>query len=408
MPFSKSPFRFLLAFALFLVLFYHLKSFGRTPQAPIVFVKSTFDWADVTVHHPPPSLSPVPVGKPLDIKIQHDFGKPSKVDIEVQGKRREAVRKAFQRCWKSYKKHAWMRDELQPLTATGRDKYGGWGATLFDSLDTLWIFDLRDDFYEAVRAAASIDWSKTPDTACNIFETTIRHLGGMLSAYELSGEPALLQKATEMGDMLYMGFDTPNRLPGFWLDYAKAKAGTLEAGTNEPSAASGSLSMEFTRLSQLTGDAKYYDNIARITSLLAATQNATLLPGMWPTFFNLRDGILTHDTSFTLGALADSLYEYLPKMHALLGGADPVYANMYLHAADTIKRNLLFRPMTSDNADILFSGTVNVQGLGEDQKTLDPEGQHLTCFIGGQVSLFLTISGSLAVLLLDEIPDACD
>lgn len=38
----------------------------------------------------------------------------------------------------------------------------------------------------------------------SVFETTIRYLGGLLSAYELSNQqfPVLLQKAKEVGDKL--------------------------------------------------------------------------------------------------------------------------------------------------------------------------------------------------------------
>ena len=48
----------------------------------------------------------------------------------------------------------------------------------------------------------------------------------------------------------------------------------------------GSLSMEFTRLAQVSGQHKYYDAIARITDYLEEFQNKTRLPGMWPTYLD--------------------------------------------------------------------------------------------------------------------------
>lgn len=75
-------------------------------------------------------------------------------------------------------------------------------------------YSLYDDFYQAAQVAVELDWANTTETAANLFETTIRHLGGLLSAYDLSGEKALLLKAIELGDMLYMAFDTPNGMPG--------------------------------------------------------------------------------------------------------------------------------------------------------------------------------------------------
>ena len=144
-----------------------------------------------------------------------------------------------------------MKDELQPISGLNKQTFGGWAATLVDSLDTLWIMGLSQEFQEAVRATASIDWAVTPDTACNMFETNIRHLGGLLAAYDLSGEPALLAKAIELGDMLHAGFDTPSHMPPFWLDFEKAKTGQLVAEDHQISAAVGSFTLEFSRLSQI-------------------------------------------------------------------------------------------------------------------------------------------------------------
>jgi mannosyl-oligosaccharide alpha-1,2-mannosidase len=90
------------------------------------------------------------------------------------------------------------------------------------------------------------------------------------------------------------------------------------------------------------------------------------------------------ENSFTVGALADSLYEYLPKMHAILGGLEPMYESLYRTAMDTITKNLLFRPMLPDQHDILFTGDVWVN---EEGPKLRAEGQHLACFAGGMYGL---------------------
>ncbi len=207
----------------------------------------------------------------------------------------------------------------------------------------------------------------------------------MLSAYDLSGERVLLLKAIELGDMLYAAFDTPNRLPPFWLNFEKARAGTQEAGTNDASASPCSLSLEFARLSQLTGDPKYYDAIDRVMKFLARSQDNTTMPGMWPTLLDFRDERADKGDAFTLGALADSLYEYLPKMTALLGGLEPSYETMYRRAMETAEANLLFRPMVPDGADILFAGDAKVARGGTVR--LIPDGQHLGCFAGGMFGL---------------------
>lgn len=353
------------------------------------YVKSSFDWSSLPQRHPVPKseLASLPKGKPLSLpKVQFAFKKDKssagKIRAQTAANRREEVKAAFLKTWSSYKEHAWMYDELTPVSGNGKNTFGGWAATLVDALDALWIMDLKDEFYEAVAAVATIDWDATDETACNFFETTIRHLGGLLSAYDLSREPVLLLKAVELGDMLYAAFDTPTRMPPFWLDFAKAKEGVLRPGTHDPSASVTSSCLEFTRLAQLTGEDKYYDAIDRITRLLDRAQNETLLPGMWPTFFDMENLNLAQDNEFTLGALADSLYELLPKMYALVGGLEPVYEKMYREAMETVAKHLLFRPMTPDQKDILFSGNVYVR---EDARVdLQTEGQHLGCFVGGK------------------------
>lgn len=386
--------RVLAAFILVLVIYL---LFGLVPDRRdtlfgFTYVRTSYDWSKQALKYPISEYTPLPTGRPLSLpKVQYAFT----TDTSPQGVAREAVlasrraevKDAFEKSWTSYKNVGFGYDELMPVSGKGRDApgFGGWGATLVDSLSTLWIMGLKEEFYEAAAAAVTIDWADTRDTSCNFFETTIRHLGGLLGAYDLSLETALLEKAIELGDMLYMAYDTPNHMPPFWLDFANAKDGEQVAGNHDPSASVTSSSLEFTRLAQLTGDNKYYDVINRVTLVLDDWQNKTALPGMWPTFFDFAQLQLNSDNSFTLGALADSLYEYLPKTYALLGGLEPMYEKLYRGAMDTVIKNLLFRPMTPDQDDILFSGNVYVSS--DTGAHLTAEGQHLACFVGGMFGL---------------------
>lgn len=175
-----------------------------------------FNWALRKERFPVSSMIPLPTGTPPRIpKIQYDFKAASEADAVETRRRRDAVKAAFNRAWEGYKSFAWMRDELAPISGTSRNHFGGWAATLVDSLDTLWIMDKMVDFDEAVADLKDIDFSTTEDEDINTFETTIRYLGGLLSAYDLSlGKyPGLLEKALELGHFLYAAFDTHNRMP---------------------------------------------------------------------------------------------------------------------------------------------------------------------------------------------------
>ncbi|KAF1812520.1 class I alpha-mannosidase [Eremomyces bilateralis CBS 781.70] len=339
--------------------------------------------------YPVSSLIQLPTSTPSPIpKIQHDFEPETASQSKERLKRLGAVKKAFLHSWKGYKAHAWLQDEVGPLSGEYKNDFGGWGATLVDSLDTLYIMGLHEEFVRSLRALITIDFSASNLATLNVFETTIRYLGGLLSAYDLSGGQysLLLDKARQLGDILYGAFDTPNRMPLARWDWAAGQRYHGQTAQSHILAAElGSLSLEFTRLSQLTGEPKYYDAVQRITDALAEQQNDTHIPGLWPVALNAKKLRFTEDRSFTLGGMADSLYEYLPKEHLLLGGTTQQYAQMYEFAIEAAKEHLFFRPLTPGNQDILISGSVRKSSFGALKQ--DPQGQHLTCFVGGMVAL---------------------
>lgn len=275
-----------------------------------------FHWSKVTQRYPVESFIPLPTGSTKIPKIQFDFP-PEEEEARINRlSHLEEIKGEFLHAWKGYKEHAWLKDEVAPISGGTRDTFGGWAATLVDSLDTLWIMDLKDEFEEAVRAIDAIDFTTCSLGELNVFETTIRYLGGLLAAYDLSNGQysTLLQKAWELGHMLYVAFDTPNRMPVLRWNFKDAAEGKVqEASDNALSAEIGSLTLEFTRLAQITGDARFFDAVQRIMDIFEAQQNSTKLPGMWPIVVNAKTLDFTAWNLFTIGGMADSLYEYLPK-----------------------------------------------------------------------------------------------
>ncbi|KAF2667621.1 mannosyl-oligosaccharide 1,2-alpha-mannosidase IC [Microthyrium microscopicum] len=348
-----------------------------------------FDWRAVPVKYPVQEFAALPTGTSLTLpKIQHDFASNANtvsVSAQITRKQRQAsVKAVFLRAWQSYKDRAWLADELAPISGGSKNPFGGWGATLVDNLDTLWLMDMKDDFEMAVAAATNISFNPESSSleSLNMFETTIRYLGGFLAAYDLTDckDERLLAKAVEVGDMIYASFDTPNRMPCTRWNPRKTAEDQLPAEQGII-AEMASFSLEFTRLSQLTGDMRYYDAVARVTNILYEQQNRTQLPGMFPIGVDVRAQDLTFDTSFSFGAMADSAFEYFGKTYQLLGGQEPQYARLYEHAMDTAITHMLFRPQLPDQADILISGVAHAGAARENS------GQHLSCFAGGMFLL---------------------
>lgn len=191
---------------------------GRHEVGPLPTGKPIIHWSRHTEHFPIPSDSIIqlPSGTPLSIpKIQHNFKDESPSARIDRERKRRTIKETFQHAWKGYKEHAWLEDELRPVSGKSRNPFCGWAATLVDSLDTLWIMDMEDDFKQAASAVGKIDFTTSARIDIPLFETTIRYLGGLLSAYDLSGGKyqVLLDKAVELAEVLMGAFDTPNRMP---------------------------------------------------------------------------------------------------------------------------------------------------------------------------------------------------
>ena len=249
---------------------------------------SKIHWAEHPEHFPVPASSMIqlPTGKPHAIpKIQHDFPAATPEHNSGNKEKLDVIRKAFTFSWTGYRQKAWRQDELSPVSGKYRNPFCAWGATLVDTLDTLWIMDLKDEFEEALEAIKDIDFTTSPRNEIPLFETVIRYLGGLVSAYDISGgaHRILLDKAVQLADILMGSFDTPNRMPMTYYQWKPAFVSQPHrANARVVLAELGSLSLEFTRLAQITKEPRYYDAIARITNELEVWQNHTKLPGLWP------------------------------------------------------------------------------------------------------------------------------
>jgi len=163
--------------------------------------------------------------------------------------RRTHVRAAMEHAWKSYKQYAFGQDELLPISASSRNNWGGMGVTLVDSLDTLWLMGMKKEFKEATEWVRDhLSFSHVGHVS--VFETTIRSLGGLLSAYDWSGESVLLEKALDLGERLARSFDCDSGIP---CPFISLSGGPVQGSSNSNAAEIGTLqvlSINFTFLSQ--------------------------------------------------------------------------------------------------------------------------------------------------------------
>jgi mannosyl-oligosaccharide alpha-1,2-mannosidase len=210
-----------------------------------------------------------------------------------------------------------------------------------------------------------------------VFEFNIRFVGGLLSAYALSGEEMLKEKAVVIADHLMPAFNTPSGIPKSLLNLATGniKNWGWASGGSSILAEFGSLHLEFQYLTHLTGDMKYLEKVEKIRQHLKSINKPG---GLYPNFLNPNTGNWG-TKHISLGALGDSFYEYLLKSWLMTSKQDVDGRDMYYEAVDAIDKNLVKRTN---------SGMMYITDMKNGRS--DGKMQHLTCFAGGMFALGAT------------------
>ncbi|KAL0032746.1 hypothetical protein WJX79_007172 [Trebouxia sp. C0005] len=291
--------------------------------------------------------------------------------------RQQKVREGMQWAWKGYREFAWGEDELQPHSHTSH-RWFGLGLTLVDSLDTLHVMGLEEELSDA-REWVARNLMLDQDTTVNLFETTIRILGGLLSAFYLTGgDRIFLYKAVELGMRLTPGFHSPSGIP--WSDVNLQK---LE-GTPPVWSASSSLSevtsltLEFFTL----GSAMGHPDLGKLAREVVAKvgKSGDCEEGVCPVWVNPHSGQV-HGDKLSLGSRGDSYYEYLLKHWILTGKTDDALLKQYKQAMKGVRGLLL--QCTSPGPE----GLTYIAERRRRKGPLEPKMDHLVCFLPGLLAL---------------------
>jgi len=225
---------------------------------------------------------------------------------------RNCIRETFLHAWNGYKLYAsFVHDELRPLSGSFTD-WMSLSVSLISSLDTLYLLDLKDEFQEGKEwIVKNLHFDK--DLNVSLFEATIRIIGGFLGAYELSYEDVFLFKAKELADRLVLAFNSSSNILPFPSVNLRTGEGFPTWGIEVTTLAEiGSIQLEFNSLSTLLKDERYR-NYGR--SIIEHLVGLNPLGGLFPLLYHVSSGQISHDFGdiLTIGASADSFYEYLLK-----------------------------------------------------------------------------------------------
>ncbi|KAF5544507.1 class I alpha-mannosidase 1B [Fusarium phyllophilum] len=314
---------------------------------------------------------------------------PAKLKGDPQ--RAAAIVEAFRFSWDKYEQFAAPHDTLLPISKTYEDDRNGWGATAVDGLSTAIIMEDAEIVDKILRQIMLTDFTVTvvPDQPISLFETTIRYLGGLLSAYDLlSGsykrlatdvylKNNLLKTAVILADRLSIAFDTPSGIPDDEIIFNPRlrRFGNIDNSIT----CFGTLVLEWTRLSDLTGNQTYAKLAQRAQDHLIhpKTKQSFTLPGLIGTYVKLKDGYFG-DYQAGWGGGSDSYYEYLIKMYAYDPVAFAEYGESWIQAAESSILYLASSPST--RPDLTFLGEMR----GD---TMIPISSHLASVCGGSLIL---------------------
>ena len=216
------------------------------------------------------------------------------------------VKGAMKWAWEQYRAVAWGQDEVKPVSGGGQSFLipgASVGLSIVEALDTLWLMGLDAEFEDGIR------WIKRKltfdlDGEAQVFEASIRLVGGLLSGHLACGEPRLLELAHDLASRMQPCFDTPTGMP---MRYVDLRTGKTRDPQSFPAEIGGGMAPEYVTLSRLTGEKRFGEAaVAAMLALHARRSKAGFVAdtidvttGQWMT------------ARATIGPPVDSYYEYL-------------------------------------------------------------------------------------------------
>lgn len=269
----------------------------------------------------------------------------------------------------------------------------GMGWIIVDALDTMMLMNLTTELTHA-REWVHNNLTYDQDHDVNTFETTIRMLGGLLSAHYLStsfdgkyapisdelSDDLYVEKATDLADRLLGAYESNSGVPfaSVNLHSMKGIPSHADAGASSTAEAT-SLQLEMKYLAKLTGETNYWKSSEHVMKVVDDNGSPD---GLVPIFIYADRGTFRGD-NIRLGSRGDSYYEYLIKQYLQTSQQEPVYQEMWNETLAGVKKHLITYSSPS-NFTILAE---RPDGLN---KKISPKMDHLVCFMPGTIALATT------------------
>ncbi|CCK69098.1 mannosyl-oligosaccharide 1,2-alpha-mannosidase KNAG_0B06730 [Huiozyma naganishii CBS 8797] len=364
-----------------------------------------------TVYHPPLLLAMTRHWLSLFIGVvafssfyyvKHLTGKEVSIDPLERSSQIETM---VLQSWSDYVRNGWGKDIYHPISHQGNDNMAaskeplGW--IIVDTIDTLLLLlnntqseHRRDQLIQNVQLCT--EWcqkvlSYDIDSPVNIFETTIRMLGGLLSAYHLTQTTAnstidgqvFLTQAVDLAERIKPAFyESPSGIPYSSINLHSGEAIRNHVDNGASSTAEfTTLQLEFKYLAYITGVTEYWSLAEQVYKPLYAENDLlNRYDGLCP-IYTIPDTAKFHGNNIRFGSRGDSFYEYLLKQY--LQSGEPIYYELYRESIEGMKRHLVRH---SSPSGFLYIAE-KPWGL---HNPASAKMDHLVCFMGGLLAMGAT------------------
>ncbi|PAV80791.1 hypothetical protein WR25_03348 [Diploscapter pachys] len=237
------------------------------------------------------------------------------------------------------------------------------------------IMGLHEEVADATEYIRDMSFDK--NRYVNFFEATIRVLGGLLSAYHLSGDKMFLEKSQDIAERLSYSFKKSTT----WIPLSDVNLQSRDAKSPQWAAESSlseitTVQLEFRDLSRVLNNSTYEDMAFTVSKKIHEI-GCSRHEGLCDMYLDVKSGKFKSGTTITFGARADSYYEYLFKQWIQTGKTIDWLREDYLEAMNAMEKFLLRK---SQPHNYSFVGELLA---GENYS---PKMDHLTCFLAGTLA----------------------
>ncbi|XP_017463407.1 PREDICTED: mannosyl-oligosaccharide 1,2-alpha-mannosidase IA-like, partial [Rhagoletis zephyria] len=322
----------------------------------------------------------------------------------------------------AYRSYAWGAPEFKPIALeTFNNMYGHGrnmgtfpGLTIVDAMDTLWIMSMMDEWEEGKQWIVTNLHVADLDQMLRVKEILLGYLGGLLSAYALSGDQDLLHKSIEVMEALKPAFNKDTGLLAYRYN-PKVKFSTAKVdntvqrvrlrvvngkvvNTTEPASVDqvatvtsapvpiverdnansiglvGFQQPELIYFANLTGDSLIEEQLVKSRAVMSSIDRPK---GLWMSYLNAATG----KSNFTGTGLFDETTDFFYNMirsYVQLNRQDAQLLKMYTDAIDNIQKMQLLKNIGNQ----LFARKFETKALLHTNNMDDT-----SCLLGGMLAL---------------------